>query len=841
MKKNMIALLLSIVMTVGSISGTSSLAAETTAEEAVAIEETVEEATEISEEADTAESVEEIEEEPSQDATESVEEAETAEVTEYPEEEEFAEIADTSVATAEVEEPAVDAEEVETEDEVKEAALEDAGDVVASGTCGKNVAWTLTGTGDDLVLTISGTGAMYDYFTYYEINRAPWSEYINRIQALVVEEGVTSIGGSSFISMKSLTSISLPESLNSIGASAFSNCFNISNVVIPNNVTSIGIYAFYMCTSLTSVTLPDTITIVETNAFRGCSSLTSIIIPEGVTELKAGSFGRCTSLTSITIPESVSIIEDGAFNGSNSLANIYINDYDWWLSITAGDTYLSGDLYIKGKLLTEATIPEGMETIRKDAFRGCRSLTSVTIPDSVVNIDNGAFCRCSSLTSITIPDHVTRLGNAAFQGCNSLTSIVIPDSVKELGNSVFMDCDSLKSITIPDTVTSIGTYAFSWNDNLQSVTLPKDLTKINTGLFYQCKNLEDIAIPDSVTVLGVNAFSNCNKLSEIKIPGNVTTIDSCALGGTSISSLTIPDSVTSIGGRAFGDRYTITSVRYRGTEAQWDAAVGNNEVYYTSIVYNYFSVDADFELSGTSFTFTGKDIKPSVTVIYNGQQLIEGTDYELVYKNNTNAGKASVDINGIGNYSGTATKTFTIKKVPNTITAKSFTRTYSTKAQTFDLGVKIKNGTPTYASNSKSVTVSKAGKVTVKAKFIGKVTITITAPEKTNYSKQTKKITITVNPTKTALSSVTSPSAGKMTVKWKKNAVGTGYQIQYSTSSKFEKPKSVTIAKNSTLTKTIGSLAKGKKYYVRIRTYKTVGKTKFYSAWSAAKTVTIKK
>ena len=137
--------------------------------------------------------------------------------------------------------------------------------------------------------------------------------------------------------------------------------------------------------------------------------------------------------------------------------------------------------------------------------------------------------------------------------------------------------------------------------------------------------------------------------------------------------------------------------------------------------------------------------------------------------------------------------------------------------------------------------VSKAGKVTVKAKFIGKATITITAPASTNYTATTKKITITVNPTKTALSSVSSPSAGKMTVKWKKNAVGTGYQIQYSTSSKFTSPKSVTITKNSTLTRTIGSLAKGKKYYVRIRTYKTVGSTKFYSGWSAVKAVTIRK
>ena len=157
------------------------------------------------------------------------------------------------------------------------------------------------------------------------------------------------------------------------------------------------------------------------------------------------------------------------------------------------------------------------------------------------------------------------------------------------------------------------------------------------------------------------------------------------------------------------------------------------------------------------------------------------------------------------------------------------------------LGVKIKKGTPTYKSNSKYVVVSKAGKVTIKAKFIGKATITITAPASTKYTATTKKITVTVISTKTALSSVTSLSAGKMTVKWKKNAVGTGYQIQYSTSSKFTSPKYATITKNTTLSKTIGSLTKGKKYYVRIRTYKTVGSAKFYSGWSAAKAVTIRK
>ena len=248
------------------------------------------------------------------------------------------------------------------------------------------------------------------------------------------------------------------------------------------------------------------------------------------------------------------------------------------------------------------------------------------------------------------------------------------------------------------------------------------------------------------------------------------------------------------------------------------------------------------EISGiVDKNYNGKAQTQAVVVMDGDTTLVNGTDYAVSYKNNTNAGTASVIITGIGSYTGSVTKEFTIKKIANTITAKSFTRTYSTKAQSFDLGVKIKSGTPAYKSSSSSVTVSKAGKVTVKAKFMGKVTITITAPANTNYTATTKKITITVNPTKTALVSVTSPSAGKMAVKWKKNAVGTGYQIQYSTSSKFTSPKSVTITKNSTLTRTIGSLAKGKKYYVRIRTYKTVGSTKFYSGWSAAKAVTVKK
>jgi hypothetical protein len=86
-------------------------------------------------------------------------------------------------------------------------------------------------------------------------------------------------------------------------------------------------------------------------------------------------------------------------------------------------------------------------------------------------------------------------------------------------------------------------------------------------------------------------------------------------------------------------------------------------------------------------------------------------------------------------------------------------------------------------------------------------------------------------------------TSGKaMKVTWKKNSKATAYQIQYSTSKTFASGnKTVTVKKAATVSTTIKKLTKGKTYYVRIRAYKTVGSTKYYSAWSAKRTVKISK
>ena len=131
-----------------------------------------------------------------------------------------------------------------------------------------------------------------------------------------------------------------------------------------------------------------------------------------------------------------------------------------------------------------------------------------------------------------------------------------------------------------------------------------------------------------------------------------------------------------------------------------------------------------------------------------------------------------------------------------------------------------------------------------KSKNVGRYTVTITL--KGSYSGTVKK-TFTILPKNTAISKLTA-SKNTVTVKWKKQTKQTaGYEIQYSTSSKFTKKttKTVKVAKNSTTSKKITKLKAKKKYYVRIRTYQTakVGKktTKIYSGWSKAKMVTTRK
>ena len=168
---------------------------------------------------------------------------------------------------------------------------------------------------------------------------------------------------------------------------------------------------------------------------------------------------------------------------------------------------------------------------------------------------------------------------------------------------------------------------------------------------------------------------------------------------------------------------------------------------------------------------------------------------------------------------------------PKTITLSKTSVAYTGKVQKPSITVKGLDGKKISSSN---YTLTYSGD----CKSVGKHTVKITF--KGNYDGNISK-SFTIVPKGTNISKLSAASKG-FSAKWKKQKnQTTGYEIQYSTSSKFSGAKKLIVSKNLVTSKKITKLKKKKKYYVRIRTYKTVNNVKYYSAWSKTKTVMTKK
>ena len=235
-------------------------------------------------------------------------------------------------------------------------------------------------------------------------------------------------------------------------------------------------------------------------------------------------------------------------------------------------------------------------------------------------------------------------------------------------------------------------------------------------------------------------------------------------------------------------------------------------------------------LSNTAFTYNGKEQKPTVTV-KDGTTTLGTSDYTVTYgSGRKNAGTYNVLVRMKGNYSGSRTVTYkiTAKKITPAVTLSRTAFTYNGKVQ--KPTVTVKDGSTVLTASNYTVTYGSG------RKNVGIYNVLVTM--KGNYSGS-RKVQFEIVPKGTSISSL---KAGKntLTVNWNKQAVQTtGYQIQYSVKSDFSKAAAVTVSNNGTVTRNIGGLTRGCTYYVRIRTYKTVGGSNRYSSWSSKKTAKI--
>lgn len=234
--------------------------------------------------------------------------------------------------------------------------------------------------------------------------------------------------------------------------------------------------------------------------------------------------------------------------------------------------------------------------------------------------------------------------------------------------------------------------------------------------------------------------------------------------------------------------------------------------------------------------YTGSPVAPKITIKYNGNVLTAEKDYNITFKNNVNVGYATYTVTGIkdAGFNGKAELSYRIiprKMKYVSVKMESSHLVYSGKVQKPSLklsykGIALKEG--------KDYTVSKAT-----AKNVGTGTVEIVG--KGNFSEK-RTVTYQIVPKSPSITKTKALRGKKIYVRWKtkKNQVS-GYQVAYSVHKSFKSGRTLKVAKKSAVKKTFKVKKAKKKYYVRVRSYKTVKGKKIYSSWSKAKVLKTKR
>ncbi|MBR6101459.1 MAG: leucine-rich repeat domain-containing protein [Ruminococcus sp.] len=268
------------------------------------------------------------------------------------------------------------------------------------------------------------------------INTDPvYSSYESKDTGVVIPRGTVRIGVGAFKGNKCIEKVTIPEGVRCLDAEAFMGCTSLRSVSFPESLGEIPPRAFMGCTSLETVLIPGVESIGE-EAFRGCTSLTYVKVFNGCEKVGIDAFNGCTSLETVDLPDSVKLIGSRAFNGCTSLRELTParNIEALFDECFSGCELLKESLAKKARLYemlhkggvcavisnnrlecfddtvtTDFVIPDGVETIAADAFKGCSKLEELTIPESVCDIELGAFDDCTNLSVINVPDNFTLL------------------------------------------------------------------------------------------------------------------------------------------------------------------------------------------------------------------------------------------------------------------------------------------------------------------------------------------------------------------------------------------------------------------------------------------------
>ena len=434
---------------------------------------------------------------------------------------------------------------------------------ILAGACGENASFVLS---EDYVLTISGTGAMYDYGS----NDQPWRDYKNLITEVVIDEGVTAIGSYAFFECRNLTSITLPSSLRSILRSAFERCSALTELAVPDGVESIADYAFCGCTGLQSVRLPSSIRtlgreilidvtgklyvhcrIPDTDYFTYApfynSKLSEVVIEEGVDSIGSYAFIGSSQLTSLHLPSTLRHIGREAFSDCSALTEVSC------LVLTpptmGTDVFRNVDLSQVTLIVPERAIEayasaDLWNNFGETAGQNTDPATSVTLSTTSAELCfNGQLCLEATVLPVTSSPKVTWTSSdekvATVAETGLVTAVGVGSATITATTTDGTDLSATCEVTVLDclikgscgehidyvlrvngTLQLEGTgqmYSYDltelpwadYRDRIQVIDISEGVTGIGEKVFYGCTGVTTVTLPKSLLDVGNQAFDGC--------------------------------------------------------------------------------------------------------------------------------------------------------------------------------------------------------------------------------------------------------------------------------------------------------------------------------------------
>ena len=553
---------------------------------------------------------------------------------------------------------------------------------VYEGTCGDALSWSL----DDAtgVLTVTGTGDMYDYSIE---TPAPWYDRRGSITALSLPVGLSSIGNAAFCDCQSITGIVLPDSLESVGVHAFAYCVRVPNMVMPAGVSHIPGYAFWGNSMDYTLFLGDRPIIDEGNGDMGtCYYLPAHAASwqEGTYALPWGSDLCGEDVHWYYDYGTLSIFGEGDMEDIATHAGVPWYEYaDQITKVVVGEGVTGVGAYAFADLtkLTTAELPETLTKLGAYAFAGDAALESVTLPEGLETVGIRAFFQ-SGLRSITVPGSVTSLGKSAFQYCPALKTATFTGAAPaQAGPAIFGDCAPGFCILWP------AEYAASWRPNgdetewngwplalnvenqcgvrmywefdsatatltfygegemydyetasasrpawyanyssVQHVVLSEGITRVGNYAFY---GFTELSLGEGVERIGRSAFNYCYGFTELTLPASLRELGtSCFQACSGITSVTIPAGVTTVSTHVFSN---CTNLSTAVILAPWES-IPDSFFYYCSKLENLSFPETVTKLGSSTFGYCKllTDFSLFSNVTEFGSQCFQGTGFASV-------------------------------------------------------------------------------------------------------------------------------------------------------------------------------------------------------------------